>query len=151
MRTIHKLCGLIAMSALLLLAGAGTALAGGATVTRQAVKATSTMPFTDPCTGQTGTATISYIAVLEQTDRPDGTFSLVNNFSGDFVLMLDSGTTITGHFVDTFVIGGGENLTLSNVLTARGTASDGSPFALHFQVIKAENGLGILIVDLSMC
>jgi len=150
-KALHKLGGLIAASALLLLAGAGTALADGATVTQQVVKATSTMPFTNPCTGQAGTATISYTAVFERTDRPDGTFSLLSNFAGDFVLVLDSGTTITGHFADTFVIGGGENLTLSSVLTARGTASDGSSFSLHYQVIQAENGFGILIVNLAMC
>ncbi len=65
--------------------------------------------------------------------------------------MLDSGSTITGHFVDTFVIGGGENLTLASVLTAQGMASDGSRFSLHFQVIQAENGFGVLVVDLTKC
>ena len=151
MKTLRKLASLAAISTLLLLAGAGTALAGGATVTQQVVKATSTIPFTNPCTGQTGTAAIDYTAVFEQTDRPVGTVSLLNNITGDFVLVLDSGATITGHFADTFVIGGGENLTLSSVLTAHGTASDGSSFSLHYQVIKAQNGMGILVVDLSMC
>ena len=151
MKTLRKLASLAAISTLLLLAGAGAALAGGATVTQQVVKATSTIPFTNPCTGQTGTAAIDYTAVFEQTDRPVGTVSLLNNITGDFVLVLDSGATITGHFADTFVIGGGENLTLSSVLTAHGTASDGSNFSLHYQVIKAQNGMGILVVDLSMC
>jgi hypothetical protein len=120
-------------------------------VTHQVVQATDTIPFTNPCTGETGTATITYTAVFEQTDRPVDTFSLVSNISGDFVLVLDSGSTITGHFADTFVLGGGENLTLASVLTAQGTASDGSMFSLHFMIVQAENGFGVLVVDLQMC
>ena len=151
MKTLAKLAGVLTIPALLLLAAAGTALADGATVTQQVVKATSTIPFTDPCTGQTGTATIDYTAVFEQTDRPTGTVSLLSNVAGDFVLVLDSGQTITGHFVSTFVLGGGQNTTIGSILTAHGRASDGSLFSLHYQVIQAENGLGILVVDLTRC
>lgn len=142
---------LVVATGLLLLTAAGAAHADPATVTTQVVKETNTIPFTNPCTGETGTATITYTAVFQETDRPVDTFSLVNNFSGDFVLVLDSGATITGHFVQTYVIGGGENLTLNSVLTAQGTASDGSRFSLHFQVVQAENGLGVLVVDLTEC
>jgi hypothetical protein len=147
---LSRAAALLVTSTVLLLTAAGAAHAE-ATITTQVVNDTTTIPFTNPCTGQTGTATIAYTAVFHQTDRPVDTYSLVNNFSGDFVLVLDSGATITGHFVDTFVIGGGENLTLSSVLTAQGTASDGSRFSLHFQVIQAENGLGVLVVDLQKC
>jgi len=150
-KTLAKLAGPMTISALLLLGAAGTALADGATVTHQVVKATSTMPFTNPCTGQTGTVTIDYTAVFEQTDRPTGTVSLLNNMTGDFVFVPDSGAAITGQFVATFVLGGGENTTISSILTARGTASDGSMFSLHYQVINVENGLGIQVVDLTMC
>ncbi|HEV8647872.1 MAG TPA: hypothetical protein VG276_00345 [Actinomycetes bacterium] len=142
---------LVVATGLLLLTAAAAAHADPATVTTQVVKETNTIPFTNPCTGETGTATITYTAVFQETDRPVDTFSLVNNFSGDFVLVLDSGATITGHFVQTYVIGGGENLTLNSVLTAQGTASDGSRFSLQFQVIQAENGLGVLVVDLTKC
>lgn len=148
---LSRAAALLVTAMVLLLAAAGAARADEATVTTQVVKDTATIPFTNPCTGETGTTTITYTEVLHETDRPVDTFSLVSNVSGDFVLVLDSGATITGHFVDTFVIGGGENLTLSSVLTAQGTASDGSHFSLHFQVIKAENGLGVLVVDLQMC
>jgi hypothetical protein len=37
------------------------------------------------------------------------------------------------------------------VLTAQGTASDGSMFSLHFMIVQAENGFGVLVVDLQMC
>lgn len=37
------------------------------------------------------------------------------------------------------------------MLTAQGMASDGSRFSLHFQVIQAENGFGVLVVDLTKC
>jgi len=150
-KTLARLAGLLTVLALLLPA-AGTALAdGGATVTRQVVQATSTIGFVDACTGQTGTAVISYTAVFEQTDRPTGTLSLHNTVTGDFVLTLDAGPVITGHFVSTFVIGGGQNTTTSSILTAHGQASDGSLFALHYQVIQVQNGLGIQIVDLTRC
>lgn len=49
------------------------------------------------------------------------------------------------------MIGGGENNTLSNVLTAEGTADDGSPFTIHFLVVQAQNGLGVFVVDLQKC
>ena len=150
-KTLARLASLLAVPALLLLPAAGAALADGATVTHQVVMATSTIAFTDPCTSQTGTAAISYTAVFEQTDRPVGTVSLLSNVTGDFVLALDSGPVITGHFVSTFVLGGGQNTTISSILTAHGQASDGTLFALHYQVITAENGHGILIVDLTRC
>ena len=142
---------LVVVPTLLVLVATAPARADGATVTHQVVKDTDTIAFTNPCTGETGTATITFTAVFEQTDRPVDTFSLVMNFTGDFVLVLDSGSTITGRFVNTFVLGGGENLTLASVLTAQGTASDGSMFLLHFMIVQAENGFGVLVVDLTMC
>jgi len=134
-----------------LLLAAGPTHADPAAVSTQIVNQTITIPFTNSCTEQTGTVTIHFTEVLHTTDRPVDTSSLVMNLSGDFVLVLDSGLTITGHFADLFVIGGGENQTLSSVLTAHGTASDGSHFSLHFRVIQTENGLGALVVDLQMC
>jgi hypothetical protein len=74
-------------------------------VTHQVVKDSATIPFTNPCTGETRTATITFTTVFEQTDRPVDTFSMVSNVTGDFVLVLDSGPTITGQFANTFVIG----------------------------------------------
>jgi hypothetical protein len=149
--SLTRAMALLVVATGLLLAAAGAAHADPATVTTQVVKETNTIPFTNPCTGETGTATITYTAVFQETDRPVDTFNLVTNFSGDFVLVPDSGATITGHFVQTYVIGGGENLTLSSVLTAQGTTSDGSHFSLHFQIINAENGYGVLVVDLTKC
>ena len=151
MKTLARLAGLLTVPALLLLPAVGTAHADSATVTHQVVQATSTIPFTNPCTSQTATATITYTAVFEQTDRPPGTVSLVSNLTGGFVLVLDSGPVITGHFVSTFVLGGGQNTTIGSILTAHGKASDGTLFAIHYQVISAENGHGIQIVDLTRC
>lgn len=150
-RRLGRAAALLVTATVVLLAAAGAAHADQATATTQVIDETATIPFTNPCNGETGTATITYKVIFHQTDRPVDTYSLVDNLSGDFVLVLDSGATITGHFVETGVIGGGENLTLSSVLTAQGTASDGSHFSLHFQVIQAENGLGVLVVDLAMC
>lgn len=142
---------LVVVPTLLVLVATAPARADGAMVTHQVVKDTATMPFTNPCTGETGTATITFTAVFEKTDRPVDTFSLVSNIAGDFVLVLDSGPTITGHFANTFVIGGGENLTLASVLTAEGNSSDGSRFSLHFMIVQAENGFAVMVVDLTMC
>ena len=150
-RRLGRAAALLVTATVVLLAAAGAAHADQATATTQVIDETATIPFTNPCNGETGTATITYKVIFHQTDRPVDTYSLVDNLSGDFVLVLDSGATITGHFVETGVIGGGENLTLSSVLTAQGTASDGSRFSLHFQVIQAENGLGVLVVDLQKC
>ena len=66
-------------------------------------------------------------------------------------MVLDSGPTVTGHFVSTFVLGGGQNTTIGSVLTAHALASDGTLCALHYQVIQAQNGLGIQVVDLTRC
>jgi hypothetical protein len=149
---LSRAAALLVTATVVLLTAAGAAHADPATATTQVVTETTTIPFTNPCTGQTGTATITYTAVSHQTDRPVDTYSLVNNFSGDFVLVLDSGARITGHFADTYVIGGGENLTLSSVLTAQGTASDGSRFSLHFLVVKVNTtSYGVLVVDLTKC
>jgi hypothetical protein len=147
---------LAALAGALLLAAPGVAGAdGGATATTDVtIGGIETVPFSNPCVpGQTGTAEVTFNAVFHRTDRPADveTFSLVTNITGDFVLTLDTGETITGHFVDTFVIGGGENLTLSDLLIAQGKADDGSPFSLHFRIIQAENGLGVLVVDLQAC
>jgi hypothetical protein len=139
---------------LLALAAAGIAAAdnGATTTTDVTINGTQTIAFVNPCdTDQTGTAVITYNGIFHETDRPNHTYSLVSNLAGDFVLTLDAGGTITGHFATTFVIGGGENNTLSNVLTAEGTADDGSPFTIHFLVVQAQNGLGVFIVDLQKC
>jgi len=147
---------LAALAGGLLLAAPGVAVADGdaTTTTDVTIQGTATVPFTNPCvTGQTGTAEVTFNAVFHRTDRPAdvGTFSLLSNLTGDFILTLDSGETITGHFVDTFVIGGGENLTSSDLLIAQGRADDGSRFSLRFRIIQAENGLGVLVVDLQAC
>jgi len=149
---LSRAAALLVTAAVVLLGAGGAAHADDqATVTTQVVNDTATIQFTNPCTGQTGTITFTYTAVFHQTDRPDGTFNTVANVSGDFVTVLDSGTRQTGHFVEHHVIAGGENLTLSWVLTAQGTASDGSRVSLHFLVVKAENGYGVLVVDLTAC
>src|SRR6266511_6160849 len=51
-------------------------------VTHQVVKDTATIPFTNPCAGETGTATITFRGVFEQTDRPVDTYNLLNNITG---------------------------------------------------------------------
>src|SRR6266542_4109757 len=123
-RRLGRAAALLVTATVVLLAAAGAAHADQATATTQVIDETATIPFTNPCNGETGTATITYKVIFHQTDRPVDTYSLVDNLSGDFVLVLDSGATITGHFVETGVIGGGENLTLSSVLTAQATARD---------------------------
>jgi hypothetical protein len=155
-RSVPALCrlflSLLAVAAVLTTtAGAASAGGGAASTTNVMIGGTATIPFTNPCTGGSGTAQVTFNAVFHQTDRPVDTLNELNNIAGEFVLTLDSGDVITGHFASVFVIGGGENLTLVTPLNATGVASDGSRFTLHFLVVEAENALGVTIVDLEMC
>ncbi len=108
---------------------------------------TATLSFTNPCTGETGTATIVFTSVFVLVARPNNTFSLANETIGYFTLVPDDPTTatITGHFVRTDTFGGGMNDVETVVLTARGTASDGSSFTVQFIMHLNETGTGVTL------
>lgn len=125
--------------------------AGAGTVTDVFIGGTNTLSFINPCTGESGTVEITFNGVFHETDRPNGTFSIVSNIAGTFVLTPDSGDVITGHFASISVFGGGENDTVVATLSATGVASDGSPFTLHFLAVAVENGFDVTVVDFAMC
>jgi hypothetical protein len=141
------------VAAALLVATAGAVDATGAgTTTDVTIGGSDTLdPYINPCTGESGIAEITFTGVFHETDRPNGTFSVVSNIAGTFVLALDSGDAITGHFASVGVFGGGENDTVAATLNATGVASDGSTFTLHFLAVAVENGLDVTVVDFAMC
>jgi hypothetical protein len=141
------------VAAALFVATAGTANAAGAgTTTDIFIGGTNTIDtYINPCTGESGTVEITFNGVFHETDRPNGTFSIVSNIAGTFVLTLDSGDVITGHFASVSVFGGGENDTVVATLNATGVASDGSPFTLHFLAVAVENGFNVTVVNFAIC
>jgi hypothetical protein len=143
------LLGAATASALLVVA-AGSADAQGADVTATPlVGATDTIVFVNPCTGETGTSTITFTGVFHQVVRPTGTFMAVNNVAGDFVFVPDNPASqvITGHFASVAPGAGGSDDVLGTVLHAEGLASDGTKVSLHFITHHTENGLGLTVVD----
>jgi hypothetical protein len=149
---VRRLILAFLVAAALLVATAGAANAAGAgTTTDTFIGGTNSLVFINPCTGESGTVEITFNGVFHETDRPNGTFSIVSNIAGTFVLALDSGDVITGHFASVSVFGGGENDTVVATLNATGVASDGSPFTLHFLAIAVENGFDVTVVDFAMC
>jgi hypothetical protein len=134
----------VALTALMLVLPA-PAKADGATVTPTiTLNGTQTFPFTNPCTGETGTATIYFTSVFVLVERPTNTFSLANETIGYFTLVTST-TTITGHFVRTDTFGGGMNDVETIALMAQGTASDGSSFTIRFIFHLNETGTGVTL------
>jgi hypothetical protein len=124
------------------------ARADGATVISTVTRnETATMPFTNPCTGETGTADLVFTSIFVLTLRPNDTLSLAAQAIGYFTLVPDDPTeqTITGHFVATDTLGGGVNDVETSVLTAQGTASDGSKFSVQFITHLNETGTGVTL------
>jgi hypothetical protein len=119
----------------LLVAAPAAVKASGAEVTTEITKSgTDTIAFVNPCTGETGTAEITFDAVFHQVNRPNDTFMLISKVVGSFVLDLDdpASADLEGHFVDTFVIAAGSNTANTHRLNATGVDENGAKFLLHF-------------------
>lgn len=148
MKKLHLLAALFVMSVLGILGPVQSAFADGATVTRYVtIAGTQTIPFTNPCTGATGQATINYNETFTLVERPVETYSLSWKFDGSFLLVPGDPAqpTSSGHFVQLQTVGGGMNDVRSFVLVARGTTSDGYPFSVTFINDLIESATGITI------
>jgi hypothetical protein len=130
--------------ALAVVAGAGgvghlaapAALAGGngaQTFTQTFHNATSTQAGANPCTGATGTFTLTYNGVFHGTINANGSW-FTGTMTGDFLFVPDIATqpTYTGHFTSWF--GDENNPTIEvqhSTFTIHGTGSDGSTLRFH--------------------
>ena len=128
---------LAAFGAVLLLAVPAQASGAGAvSITQTFHDETQSFPSVEPCTGVTGTLTITFNGVAHVTFLTSGigagTGWATFTATGTFVFAGSNGITETGKFT----IWDGENLNLNNfattaILVAHGTASDGSTFKFH--------------------
>lgn len=113
-------------------------------------KVTETFPSNNPCTGATGTLTITYNAVFHVTiDTTTGTGHMTETMAGSFVFVPDDATlpTLTGHFASWF----GANQNIQNfaataTFNLHGTGSDGSQFKGHFLFHISVSATGVTIL-----
>jgi hypothetical protein len=130
---MHKLALMLVAAAIAAVAVAPAALAGGADVTTQVVKdVTETIQFTNPCTGETGMATLTYSGVFHQVNRPNETFMSISNIRGAFFLDPDApgAPNVRGTFSSNDIIAAGSNTANTQVLKATGADDNGQPFEL---------------------
>src|SRR6266508_297304 len=102
----------IALASVVLAAIPAVARADRATVISTVTRnETATMPFTNPCTGEAGTADLVFTSIFVLTLRPNDTLSLAAQAIGYFTLVPDDPTaqTVTCHFVATDTFGDGVN------------------------------------------
>lgn len=148
-RGARAFLGAATVSALLVLA-AGPAHADGADVTTTPlVGVTATVPFVNPCTGDSGTVTVTFNGVFHQVIRPTGTFMAVNNIAGEFTFVPDDPTlqTSTGQFASVAPVAGGANDVFGSVFNVEGRTSDGTKVSLHVVFHHTDNALGVTVVD----
>jgi hypothetical protein len=108
-----------------------------------------TFPSNNPCTGATGTLTITYNAVFHVTiDTTTGTGHMTETMAGSFVFVPDDATlpTLTGHFASW----DGENQNIQNFTATatfnfHGTGSDGSHVGGHFLFHISVSATGVTI------
>jgi hypothetical protein len=146
MRRFFTATVLIAVASAVLAMMPAAARAEGATVTSSVTRnVADTIAFTNPCTGESGTVELVSTVIFVLTIRPNGTVSIVAETTGSFTLIPDdpAGQTVTGHFVATDTFGGGVNDVETTVLTAQGTASDGSRYSVQFITHLNETGTGV--------
>ena len=99
--------------------------------------------FTNPCTGQTDEITLVQSGISQTVNRPNNTFSAVNNFHGTFEFQ--DGTS--GTFVAVDIIAGGANGVSTTVVRARGTTPTGEPVEVSFLFHSTQNGQGDIVVE----
>jgi hypothetical protein len=130
---MRKLAIAIVAAAVAAMAVVPAALGNGADVTTQVVKdVTQTIPFTNPCTGETAMVTITYDGVVHQVNRPNDTFMTVTNIRGTFFLDPDApgAPNVRGTFSSNDIIAAGSNTANTQVLKASGVDDNGQPFEL---------------------
>jgi hypothetical protein len=146
MRRFFKATILIAVASGVLATMPAAARADGADVISSVTRnVTDTAAFTNPCTGESGTVETVATIIFVLTLRPNGTVSIAAQTTGSFTFIPDDPAeqTATGHFVTTDTLGGGVNDVETAVLTAQGTASDGSRFSVQFITHLNETGTGV--------
>jgi hypothetical protein len=111
----------------------------GATVSRDV---TQTIPYTNPCTGENGTLTVTYTEVINTVGSATmPTFHATSTLVGDFTLVEPREPVTTGHFVTHGSFEGIPNGTPSGAIglmtvEAHGTTADGSQYSLHFVTLS---------------
>ena len=147
-RAVRWLLAAVIAGALLMHAP-GSAQANGADVDTVVVSGTATLLFVNPCTGVTGTVTVTFKEVQHQVARPTGTAMTLINITGDSVFVPDDPalSTVTAHFTSLRRDAGGENAVSGTILHSVGRTADGTKISIHFMTHQTENGLGVTVVD----
>lgn len=151
-KTVLSLC---AIAFLMLATFTGVARADGAgavTFTQTFHDTTQTMPNANPCSGATGSLTITYNGVAHDTVLTSGvgagtgwfTFTATGSFA--FTPSDPSQPTFTGKFT----AWDGENMNLNNfaataILVIHGTGSDGSSLSFHDVAHFSVSASGVVI------
>jgi hypothetical protein len=135
----------VALASVMLALTPAVARADSATVTRTiTLNGVTSFPFTNPCTGEAGTATIYFTSVFVLVHRANDTYSLANETIGYFTLVNPT-STISGHFVRADTFAGGTNDVETIAFSAHGTASDGTAFTIQFVFHLNETGTGVTL------
>ena len=123
---------LLGLAALLMLP-ASAALAQAKTFTTTST-GTHSDPAVNPCTGDAGTFTITYIGVFHTTDNPAGGTRTTGTLTGTFVFDTTdpSQPDYTGRFTQTFGDSNNSNVDLATfTFRVSGTGTDGSTVQFH--------------------
>jgi hypothetical protein len=107
----------------------GTASAQATSFTETVRGVTETFPEVNPCSGATGTVTVTYNAIFHVTDDPQGGFHITGTQTGTFTFVPNDASepSFTGRFTTWF----GGNVSTNtdgfwSTFRVRGTGSDGS-------------------------
>jgi hypothetical protein len=152
--SLRALAVSLVVVALLLFTAAVVSAAGAGAVsfTQTFHNATDSFPAANPCSGASGTATLTYNGVFHATQLTSGqgagTFWATGTMTGDFVFAPDDASqpTFTGHFASWF----GDNNNLQNgtetsTFNLHGTGSDGSTLTFHDVAHLSISATGITV------
>ena len=136
------LLALLTGSLVAVAAPSATAQATSFTETVQGV--TETFPEINPCSGATGTVTVTYNGIFHVTEDPQGGFHITGTQTGTFTFVPDDASepSFTGRFTTWF--GGNVSTNTDGFWTTfrvRGTGSDGSTLLFNaVEQIHVSNG-----------
>lgn len=144
----------VAAIALLLLplSTASAAGAGAVSFTQTFHNAVQSFPFPNPCTGASGTVTLTFNGVFHVTELTSGqgagTDWATGTMTGNFVFTPDDPTqpSFTGHFTTWF--GESDNLrngVQTSIFVIHGTGSDGSTLDFHEVTHLSVSATGITV------
>ena len=152
MRNLVRILGVFAATAALFTLGTSAAFAGGngaMTFTQHDSNVVEVSTDVNPCTGDTGTLTMTYDAIFHVTINKTGSWA-TGTLHGSIQFVPDNPAAITysGHFAAWF---GDENNLHNDVehstFNARLTGTDGTIVGVHDNAQEAMNANGVIVVS----